>query len=120
MVYHGQLCIAFEMDDAQEAWAHMSGYELVERYGDTCNGHPLHTWDDGMRFLARCRKCGGYILVQKSEFHGYDDDYYTDFFPVTDSAEAQELNINYDGFALEHHFPRRYLKCTNLSYFWSK
>ena len=92
----GYSCIAFEMKNAEEAWLHMRGYDIVERYGDRCNNHWLHTWDDGERYLAKCRNCGGYILVQNSEFHGIDDDCYSDYFPVTSPAEAHMLNNQFE------------------------
>ena len=59
-------CIGFEMPDAAEAWEHMK-FEIVKDYGDYAYGHCLHTWDDGKRMLARCRTCGGYILIAYAE-----------------------------------------------------
>lgn len=116
----GHACIAFSMSSAFEAWKHMDGYEVIERYGEQCNGHWLHTWDDGERLLVRCRSCGGYILVQKSEFHGREDDYYTDYFPVASSEEAHALNEWFDGFSIEEGFPDRFLMSTNGRLSWSK
>ena len=116
-------CIGFEMDNAEEARIHMD-FEIIENYGDEAYGHILHTWDDGERMLARCRKCGGYILIQKSEFHSFSDDgadsYYTDYFPVNGTEEVDELNRKYDGFALETSFPVRFLCETNGRYHWSR
>jgi hypothetical protein len=44
----------------------------------------------------------GLVLVQQSEFHGYEhDDYYTDYFPVDSEEEAEQLNERYGGFDLE-------------------
>ena len=40
------------------------------------------------------KDCGGYILVQRSEYHSFSDDpdsYYTDLFPVSSPEEADEL-----------------------------
>ena len=73
--------MAFEMDNLEDALKHME-YEVVEKYGDECNGKYLHTWHDGERFLCRCKNCGGYILIQRSELHSAygDDSYYVDFF----------------------------------------
>ncbi len=112
-------CIAFEMEDLTDAMNHME-YEVVERYGDKCNGKFLHTWDDGERYLCKCKKCGGYILIQKSEFHSGvgDDSYYTDFFPVNGSDEAKELNEMYNGFEIEQKFPKKYIMETNGQYAW--
>lgn len=115
----GKSCEAFLMDDVQKAWEHMD-YEIVKDYGDRCNGHFLHTWDEGKRLLGKCKNCGGYVLVQRSEFHGMDDDYYRDYFPVSSPEEAAELNRKYDGFAIEKQFEERYLKSTNGALSWSK
>lgn len=77
-------CIAFGMDSATEAWRHLMGdRQLVINYGNEFEGKYLHTWDDGERILFRCKECGGYFLYQTSEYHGRDDSYYHDFFPVT-------------------------------------
>ena len=97
-------CIAFEMENPREAADHLYQYEVVKDYGDSAYGHNLHTWDDGNRILARCPKCGGYMLIQDSEFHSFsdaDDSYYRDFFPVSGNEEAEELNRKYNGFELE-------------------
>lgn len=104
-------CIGFEMEDAAEAYKHMDP-ELVEDYGDMAYGNILHTWDDGERYLCRCKTCGGYILVQNSEFHdmsGGDDSYYTDYFPVDSPEAADELNRKYNGFDLEFESGIRFL-----------
>lgn len=102
-------CIGFSMDDAVKAYEHMDR-ELVKDYGDTCGKNILHTWDDGHRVLVRCKKCGGYMLLQMSEFHGMEDDsYYADYFPVTGPKEAQELNDKYNGEQIEEEFPCRWL-----------
>lgn len=112
-------CMAFQFRDAKEAKQHMN-YDIVKDYGDYAYGHPLYCWDDGKRYLARCRNCGGYVLVQKSEFHGIQDDYYTDYFPVSGAEEAEEWNRLYDGGAIERFFTKRYLMMTNLYLYWSK
>lgn len=115
-------CLAFSLNDAKEAIEHMSGREVVKHYGSQCNGHALYTWDDGERILFRCKKCGGYILVQLSEFHGMEDDeHYADYFPVSGSEEAEELNWKYNGFEIENAFPDRYLMVEDSSLpHWSK
>ena len=116
-------CIAFKLSDLADAWEHMD-IEIVKDYGDFAYGHLLHTWDDGKRMLARCKKCGGYILIQKSEFHSFSDfssdSYYTDYFPVGGFADADKLNREYDGFSLESEFPSRYICRTNGVVCWSK
>lgn len=96
-------CIGFKMKDASEAYRHMD-LELVEEYGSMAYGNILHTWDEGERFLCRCKNCGGYVLVQHSEYHdmtGGNDSYYSDYFLVDSPEEADELNRKYDGFAIE-------------------
>ena len=95
-------------------------YKVVADYGREAHGHSLHTWDDGKRVLAKCKNCGGYLLIQYSEYHGASDDYYTDYFPVSSPVEVNEINQKYDGFALEFEFPRRFLMETNGSLCWSK
>ncbi|MBR2669229.1 MAG: hypothetical protein IKE36_05465 [Solobacterium sp.] len=114
-------CIAFNMADAKEAFDHMrEDHEDVIEYGGYAYGHNLFTWDTGNRTLRRCRKCGGYILVQDSEYHGMeDDDYYTDYFPVDSPEEADELNKKYSGFEIETEFPGRYLMF-DKGVHWSK
>lgn len=105
----GYPCIGFSMEDAKKAYEHMDK-ELVKDYGDICGKNILHTWDDGHRALLRCKNCGGYILLQFSEFHGMDDDcYYVDYFPVTGPKEAQEINEKYNGEKIEEEFPQRWM-----------
>lgn len=115
-------CIAFGFKDAREAYEHME-CKTVEDYGGQAYGHYLYTWDDGGRRLARCSKCGGFILIQSSEFHSFTDSgdsYYTDWFPVSSPEEADELNRKYDGFQIETEFKGRYLMRTNGALSWSK
>ncbi len=114
-------CICFDMEDVSQAMEHME-CEYVQSYGDEAYGHLLYTWDDGERILARCKKCGGFILIQKSEYHGFSDDdsYYTDYFPVDSPEEADELNRKYDGFSIETKLPKKYLMRTNGQLCWSK
>ena len=102
-------CIAFEMEDAIEAFRHMDR-EIVKKYGAVFEKNILHIWDDGERILYRCRKCGGYILGQFSEFHGGDDDdYYIDYFPVSGAEEAESINRLYNGETIEEKFPKRWM-----------
>ena len=98
--YH---CKGFDLESAKDTYKHFRGkLFLLRDYGDVCNGHCLHSWDDGWRRLYRCLACGGLILVQRSEFHDDDyDDYYTDYFPVDSEEEAQKLNEEYGGYDLE-------------------
>ena len=108
-VADGKPCVGFSMEEAKEAYEHMDR-ELVRDYGDIYGNNILHTWDDGWRTLMRCKKCGGYILLQVSEFHGMDDDsYYVDYFPVAGPAEAQEINEKYNGEKIEEEFPQKWL-----------
>ena len=100
---HQHHCVGFDLPTAAEAYEHFHGHlEEIRDYGDMCNGHTLHTWDDGGRKLYRCRKCGGLVLVQSSQYHGDEsDDYYTDYFPVDSIQEAEQLNELYGGFSIE-------------------
>ena len=115
-------CEAFSFANVEEAFAHMrkDGFEKIRDFGDYQYGHYLHTWDDGYRVLVKCRSCGGYILIQSSEYHGFDDDYYTDYFPVSSEEEADELNRKYSGYAIEFEFKEKYLRKTNGDLSWSK
>lgn len=117
-----RICIAFAMEEAKCAYKHIDeNWETVTRYGDAAYGHELYVWDDGCRILGRCRECGAFILKQVSEYHGMeDDDYYVDYFPVADPEEADRLNRQYDGFAIERAFPHRYLMKTNGRLSWSR
>lgn len=121
----GNACIAFQMKNLDDVTAHWL-LEEVEEYGDRdeASGNWLHTWDDGHRTLCRCGECGGYVLVQRSEFHSYSDfssdSYYTDFFPVEGPADAGRLNRELDGWAIESVFGRPYLMLTNGRLHWSE
>lgn len=108
-VSEGWPCAAFAMQDAQAAYEHLSDYKVVKHYGEGKQGHWYHTWDDGYRHLGVCPKCHGFILVQRSEYHGEEDSYYGDFFPVTGPDEAESLNAKYDGWEIEDHFHGRFL-----------
>ena len=112
----GHPCIGFGMERAEDAYEHFD-LEIIEDYGDKCERHYLHTWDDGCRSLMRCRACGGYVLLQRSEFHSFSghDSYYKDFFPVSGPNEAKELNGKFNGFEIEEKFPGRYIKQDNLA-----
>ncbi len=96
-------CKAFKMKSKKEQLEHLSKLVFVEEYGDYCNGHNLYTWDDGHRYLCSCPECNALILVQSSEFHGYGDDYFKDYFCVKSKRQARKLNKKYDGFQLENH-----------------
>ena len=114
-------CIGFRMKDASEAYRHMD-LELVEEYGSSAYGNILHTWDEGERFLCRCKACGGYVLVQDSEYHdmsGGDDCYYTDYFPVDSPEEAGELNRKYNGFDIEFESGIRFMIADYNNPHWS-
>lgn len=91
---------------------------VVEDYGDNCNGHFLHTWDDGHRMLMRCGLCGRYVLCQISEFHGKDDAYYVDYFPLESREQADEFNEKYNGFQIEEVFDKPWVAVTNMHAFW--
>lgn len=108
-------CIGFDLPTAEEAFAHFRGkLKVVHGYGDVCNNHALHTWDDGKRLLCRCTECRGWVLVQESDYHGLDGDvYYADYFPVNSPSEAVELNEKYDGYSLEVKWQGKKIFITN-------
>ena len=115
-------CIGFNMENAEDALAHMD-LETVQNYGAFAYGHPLFTWDDGGRRLTRCKACGGYVLIQVSEFCSFwnERDYlYTYYFPVDGPDAAEELNRLYDGITLEQKYPSRHLCETDQGVYWSK
>ena len=108
-VKDGHPCIAFSMEDAEEAYKHIEK-ERVKDYGARCVDSILHTWDDGQRLLMRCKKCGGFFLLQVSEFHGVEEDrYFQDLFPVTGPNEARIINETYDGEKIELEFHHRWM-----------
>ena len=113
----GKPCVGFFLVNPLAAYEHMTrSINRLADYGSFQYGHSLHTWDDGERFLAKCGRCGGYILIQSSEFHSFtdsDDSFFTDFFPVSSPEEAEELNRRYDGFQIERDFGKRFLMETN-------
>ncbi len=78
--------------------------KFVRNYGSRCNGHDLHTWDEGGRTLLRCSKCGCYVMEQYSEIH-MPDSTYIDYFPVRDEKHAEEVNERYNGWTLETDYP---------------
>lgn len=113
----GKACIAFQMERAEDAMKHLfSKARIVARYGDRFEGNWLHTWDEGERILYHCETCGGYFMLQSSEFHGREDDYYLDYFPVTGPKEAEELNRRWDGWQIEDKFPGRFLAQDNFGF----
>ena len=91
-------------------------------YGEYAYGHWLQPWDEGGRRLCRCKTCGGFVLIQTSEFHSAfgKDSYYTDCYPVDGPEEADELNRRFSGSDLETFFPKRFLSCTNGRWYWRK
>ena len=108
----GYPCIGLEMEYAVDAFDHFSGnLEVVQDYGWSCGNNLLHAWDEGGRVLFRCKACGGYVLKQSSEFHGFsgDDDLYTDYFPMSGPEEAEELNRTLDGTVIEREFEGNYI-----------
>lgn len=45
----GNICKAFEMTDVKEQREHFSKLEVVERFGDECNGKDLYKYHEGCR-----------------------------------------------------------------------
>ena len=115
----GWPCAAFAMEDSQEAYMHLRDYECVKHYGEGENGRN-YVFDEGYRVLCRCRKCGGYFLLQRSELHGGEggDAYYGDYFPVSSPESAESLIEKFDGWQIERHFPGRYLVETDGLISW--
>lgn len=103
-------CIGFQPEDIEEAFEHID-YEVLRNYGDYAFGHWPYALDDGERLLVKCKNCGGYSPIQKSEYHSFtgDDSYYTDYFPVDSEQEADDLNKMYDGFEIAKKFNDRYM-----------
>ncbi len=109
--YQMDTCHIFDLYDADHTIGDFH-FDLVEDYGDRCNGHALHIWDDGGRKLVRCRDCGALVLIQKSELHSFTDGpdaYYIDYFAVSSAEEARGLNQKYSGFDLEKNPPGRHI-----------
>ena len=50
-------CIAFEMEDAIEAFRHMDR-EIVKKYGAVFEKNILHIWDDGERIREEEKDIG--------------------------------------------------------------
>jgi len=98
------ICKAFEMTDTKEQREHFSKLEVVERFGDECNGKDLYKHHEGCRILKRCPECDALVLCQYSVLHFYEDEYYTDYFSVSSREEAVELNEKYDGYEIEKEF----------------
>ena len=117
--HSGWPCAAFAMEDSQEAYMHLRDYECVKHYGEGENGRN-YVFDEGYRVLCRCRKCGGYFLLQRSELHGGEegDAYYGDYFPVSSPESAESLIEKFDGWQIERHFPGRYLVETDGCISW--
>ena len=105
-------CIGFYMKNPYEAYFGHMDTEIVEEYGDTYQMNQLHIWQYGGRRLLRCKKCGGYILCQYSEYHGIEfDEYSQEYFPVSGPEEARDLNAKYNGYQIIMKFPGRWLSC---------
>ncbi len=123
--FTGQRCCIFEFENIEEAIKSMD-FEFIKGYEDKFINkdgsikHYLHTWDDGERRLIRCKRCGAYFLRQDSEFHGFDDSDYMDWFQVESPNAAEKLNEMLNGWEIErkYHSPR--LSRTNGEYHWNK
>lgn len=114
-------CHAFDEEDPQKAYDCLSDIESVKEYGRTWNEKRLYICDTGERTLCRCKICGGYVLVQASEYHnpiGDDTEFY-DYIPVSDELEAEEINDMYDGESLARKSKIRYLQYTHGKAVWS-
>ena len=97
------ICCMFDEEDPYKAYRNKK-LEHVKSYGSRGYGHNYYVWDDGSRYLTKCKKCGGYVLVQNHEMH-MPDHTYIDFFPVRDESHAEEVNMRYDGYGIEAAYP---------------
>ena len=117
-------CHVWEMEDAGEAHKSFRGKMVrdYDEYTDLEDGTVLHwnyMWDEGNRYLVRCNECGGLKMVQRSEFHAFedDDDYYSDEIPIASVEEGDLLNILWGPLDLEG-YPYRSIRGNNFQYFW--
>ena len=98
----------------------------IKEYGDTVYNpdgsvkHYLHVWDDGHRTLVQCLKCGAYFIHQSSEYHGPEDDYYSDWYQVEDELKAVTINEVLNGWQLETKYKAPCIKRTNNKLNWNK
>ncbi len=108
-------CKAFQMSNPKEALEHIkNNFEKIKEYD-------LYEFDDGYRLLGRCKECNEYILIQSNEYHSFSNDkdsLYTDYFPVLDEKEVEELNEKYGGKSLENAIKRKILAATNGDIHW--
>jgi len=120
-------CHIYEIADAVEAYASFRG-ELIKEYGDNVtlsDGTVLHwnyMWDDGSRYLVRCKKCGGLLIMQSSEYHSFSDSpdgYYKDWIPAASVKEADLLNILLGAMEMEN-VPCRHIRRNNDDVFWTE
>ena len=119
-------CHIYEIADAKEAYDSFRG-ELIKEYGDDVtldDGTVLHgnyMWDDGSRSLVRCKKCGGLLIMQSSEYHSFSDSpdgYYKDWIPVASEEEADLLNVLLGAMEMEN-VPCRHIRRNNGDVFWT-
>lgn len=119
-------CHIFGIADAAKAYEEFQG-EMVRDYGENVcrpDGSVLHwnyMWDDGRRYLVRCKKCGGLLMMQDSEYHSMSDSpdgYYSDWLPVASEEEGDLLNILLDVMEFEN-YPCSHLRENNGSFFWT-
>lgn len=119
-------CHIYDIADAKEAYVSFRG-ERIKEYGDDvslADGTVLHDnymWDDGGRSLVRCKKCGGLLIMQSSEYHSFSDSpdgYYTDWIPAASVKEANLLNILSDVAEMED-APCRHIRRNNGEVFWT-
>jgi len=111
-----KICCMFDEEDPYEAYSNKK-LELVKNYGSKCGNNYLYVWDEGERYLTKCKKCGSYVLVQDSEMH-MPDHVYIDYFPVRDENHAMELNKNFGGYELEMKYPYKKLFVTDGKTTW--
>lgn len=119
------MCCLFDFHSANEAASDFDFIEL-ENYGDSYSDeqgdvvHQLHTWDEGYRSLLMCKKCGALWLKQFSEYHGFEDDYYTNLFEVKSKTDAERYNREFNGYQLEQEFVGPTIHDSKAGWIWNK
>lgn len=122
-------CHIYGIEDPKEA-DKMNDITRIKEYGsyllleDSFTPHLNYPdcHEEGERILMRCNICGGLILRQFSKvecpYWDEPDEYYHDYVPVASVAEADLLNILWNGKELAE-YPFRHLKRNDHSIIWT-
>ena len=112
---NANVCCAFKKDDPEEAKRDfINNLKFIEDYGSSLR---VHTCDSGERWLAKCKKCGCYVIVQQSETWYTDHDYY-DYIPVLSLKHGRYVNEKYDGYEIETKYPYKKLFVNDGKALW--